>query len=432
MKKIIALILVLLISEIFPQEMNRPRVEREKEQFKLPGFYYGILIVPEDSLNNLYFYYKVANQSLVFEKKENNFESNYRIMLETFDDLNKFTERDIIYDTIKVNNYADTRAQNFFREGIIQFKVPNSSLKINLSFNDLVASKEYLFNDIKLDVNEIKSKKNLEPILINNKKNLCINDSINLLGNYGRFIPFNENSYDLIIPVIDTSIQSINVEVIGTITKNKYEVKDYFISKIKIDTCNGQNYLSFSKDNFYTTKNFIIKNFTDKYYDESIKITVKNPLDEKSEQSFNKIIYWENRPISLLNIEFAIKALGSIEKYEVVDSLLVAKTNTPEEKLFNYWKKYDPDTSTIYNELMTEFYRRVDYAVQNFSSFGANDGHLTDRGKIYVKYGKPSFINRSSSVSGEMTEVWTYKNLNRKFIFIDEKNSGKFTLKNIL
>lgn len=432
MKKILVLIFALFISEIFPQEMNRPRVEREKGQFKLPGFYYGILIVPEDSLNNLYFYYKVANQSLVFEKKENNFESNYRIMLETFDDLNKFTERDIIYDTIKVNNYADTRAQNFFCEGIIQFKVPNSSLKINLSFNDLVASKEYLFNDIKLDVKEIKSKKILEPILINNKKTLCINDSINLLGNYGRFIPFNENSYDLIIPVIDTSIQSINVEVIGTITKNKYEVKDYFISKIKIDTCNGQNYLSFSKDNFYITKNFIIKNFTDKYYDESIKITVKNPLDEKSEQSFNKIIYWENRPISLLNIEFAIKALGSIEKYEVVDSLLMAKTNTPEEKLFNYWKKYDPDTSTIYNELMTEFYRRVDYAVQNFSSFGANDGHFTDRGKIYVKYGKPSFINRSSNVSGEMTEVWTYKNLNRKFIFIDEKNSGKFTLKNIL
>ncbi|GAB6282501.1 MAG: hypothetical protein STSR0008_12470 [Ignavibacterium sp.] len=432
MKKIITLILALFISEIFPQDMNRPSVERENEQFKLPGFYYGILIVPEDSLNDFYFYYKVANQSLVFEKGKNNFESNYRIMLETFDDLTKYTHRDFIYDTIKVNNYEDTRVQNIFYEGMIKFKVPNSLLKINLSFNDLVASKEYLFNDIKLDLKEIKSKKILEPILVNNKKILCNNDSLNSIANYSKFIPFNENSYDLIIPVIDTSTESINVEVLGTITKNKYEVKDYFIAKLKIDTCNGQNFLTFSKDNFYITKNFIVRNFTDKYYDESIKITIKNPLDEKSEQSFNKIIYWENRPLSLLNIEFAIKALGSIEKYEVVDSLLTAKTNTSVEKLFNYWKKYDPDTNTIYNELMTEFYRRVDYAVQNFSSFGANDGHFTDRGKIYVKYGKPSFINRSSSVSGEMTEVWTYKNLNRKFIFIDEKNSGKFTLKNIL
>lgn len=432
MKKIIIIILALFISEIFPQGMNKPRIEREDERLKLPGFSYGILVVPEDSLNNFYFYYKVTNQSLVFEKKENIFEANYRIMLETFDDLSNFTHRDIIYNTIKVNNYEDTRAQNLFYEGMIQFKVPNSSLKINLSFNDLVASKEYLFNDIKLDVKEIKSKKILEPILINNKKTLCNNDSINLLGNYGRFIPFNENSYDLIIPVIDTSIQSINVEVLGTITKNKYEVKDYFTSKLKIDTCNGQNYLTFSNDNYYITKNFIIKNFTNKYYNEAIKITVKNPLNEKSEQSFDKIIYWENKPISLFNIEFAIKALASIEKYEIVDSLLMTKMNTSEEKLFNYWKKYDPDTNTIYNELMTEFYKRVDYAVQNFSSFGANDGHFTDRGKIYVKYGKPSFINRSSNVTGEMTEVWTYNNLNRKFIFIDENNSGKFLLKNIL
>ncbi len=432
MKKILLVILVLFIIKIYPQEQGQYLRGSGEEVFKLPGFYYGFFIVPEDTLNNFYFYYKVKNQALVFEKSGNHFVSNYRIMIEAFDDLNKFTHRESIYDTIKVLKYEDTRSQNIFHEGMLQFKIPNALLKINLSFNDLISSKEYLFNDIKMNVKDLKSKSFLEPIFFSNSKIKCNDDSLNLLANYGDFIPFDEQSYDLIIPVRDTSIQSINVEVEGTITKNKYKVNDNFISTFKIDTCNNQNFLIFLKETQYSTKNFIIKNFTDKFYYESIKITVKNPLNEKSVQTYNKIIFWENKPISLFNIEFAIKALVTIENERVVDSLLMVRTSTPEEKLFDYWKKYDHTPNTTYNELMTEFYRRVDYAVQNFSSFGANDGHFTDRGKIYVKYGKPSFINRSSSVTGEMTEVWTYNNLNRKFIFIDEKNSGKFILKNIL
>jgi GWxTD domain-containing protein len=62
-----------------------------------------------------------------------------------------------------------------------------------------------------------------------------------------------------------------------------------------------------------------------------------------------------------------------------------------EKFLEGFWKDIDPTPGTMENEARTEHYRRVSYADRHFGSTHTR-GALTDRGRLYVKYGQPDDI----------------------------------------
>jgi GWxTD domain-containing protein len=77
---------------------------------------------------------------------------------------------------------------------------------------------------------------------------------------------------------------------------------------------------------------------------------------------------------------------------------------------------------------MTEYYRRIDYAAKEFRGLGKDNGIKTDRGMIYIRFGKPDEVERTSNNQGQVVETWTYKNPERKFVFVDKRGLGNFTL----
>ena len=64
------------------------------------------------------------------------------------------------------------------------------------------------------------------------------------------------------------------------------------------------------------------------------------------------------------------------------------------EWVFRFWKKFDPDPATPENQYQVEFYRRVQYADTAFSTETVR-GSLSDRGRVLVVLGPPSYIGRS-------------------------------------
>jgi GWxTD domain-containing protein len=78
--------------------------------------------------------------------------------------------------------------------------------------------------------------------------------------------------------------------------------------------------------------------------------------------------------------------------------------------------------------MMTVYFQRVDYAFANFRTLKEENGALTDRGKIYILYGKPSNVERSLAPGGPPKETWTYGSLNREFIFEDPSRQGNYKL----
>ncbi|MDP2364490.1 MAG: GWxTD domain-containing protein, partial [Ignavibacteria bacterium] len=132
-------------------------------------------------------------------------------------------------------------------------------------------------------------------------------------------------------------------------------------------------------------------------------------------------------PNSLTDPEAAIKLIEIIEGKDVVSDIF-SESGNYSEKLFKYWRKQDPTPETEFNELMNEFYSRVDYCEINYKALSGNSGAKSDRGKTYIKYGAPDLIERNTNSNDKVVESWFYKKSNRKFVFIDKEGIGKFQL----
>jgi GWxTD domain-containing protein len=86
--------------------------------------------------------------------------------------------------------------------------------------------------------------------------------------------------------------------------------------------------------------------------------------------------------------------LGDMEyilKEDEMDKFGALSSGDQEQFLDRFWKDIDPTPGTIENEARTEHYRRVSYADRHFGSTH-NRGALTDRGRLYVRYGPPDDI----------------------------------------
>jgi hypothetical protein len=78
---------------------------------------------------------------------------------------------------------------------------------------------------------------------------------------------------------------------------------------------------------------------------------------------------------------------------------------------------------------MDEYYARVEFANKHFSHF--MDGWKSDMGMVFIIFGTPSNVERHPFDSdAKPYEIWTYYELNRQFVFIDQSGFGDYHLQN--
>jgi GWxTD domain-containing protein len=139
-------------------------------------------------------------------------------------------------------------------------------------------------------------------------------------------------------------------------------------------------------------------------------------------------VRWVGVPRSLQNLDLAIDALEYIATKEEMSGLKSMFVGDRLGRFERFWAKRDPTPQTAFNEAMEEYYRRVDYAQENLGTLRSRDGYKTERGKIYILYGQPTMIDRQLSPSAPPKETWTYRNIKKRFIFVDQDRSGNFRL----
>ena len=123
-----------------------------------------------------------------------------------------------------------------------------------------------------------------------------------------------------------------------------------------------------------------------------------------------------------------LAVLSYIASYKELDSLKKAQGKELERVWRNFWKRRDPTPETPQNEFEEEFWRRVEYADEHFSS-GLKPGYKSDRGIVYIKLGPPDEIERHPfDLEAPAYEIWYYYNLNYKFIFMDKRGVGDYEL----
>ncbi|HEX8370717.1 MAG TPA: GWxTD domain-containing protein [Pyrinomonadaceae bacterium] len=112
------------------------------------------------------------------------------------------------------------------------------------------------------------------------------------------------------------------------------------------------------------------------------------------------------------------------------------KTEADQEQFVeNFWRRRDPDPETEINEFKEEYYDRIAYADEHFPS--GIPGWKTDRGKIYILYGKPDRIEKGRAEFEENENVpfekWFYRQITGigsdvRLTFIDPTESLEFRL----
>jgi GWxTD domain-containing protein len=140
-------------------------------------------------------------------------------------------------------------------------------------------------------------------------------------------------------------------------------------------------------------------------------------------------VVWPNRPMSLVDWDIATDALRFIAKPEELDKIVSSSSDDGLIAFRAFWRKRDPDTTSAYNEIMVEYYRRVDEAIRQFSTVKEQDGYKTDRGRIYILNGPPAHVERSVLPGQPTREIWTYdNNVKKQFVFTEKNKSGNFIL----
>ena len=147
---------------------------------------------------------------------------------------------------------------------------------------------------------------------------------------------------------------------------------------------------------------------------------------ESIQLEFDTKVFWNDKPRSLFNSEYAIEAINLIGYNSVADSLLDISDDEQYQALFNFWSRFDDDKSNSFNEVFDEYYSRIDFVNKEYNSLNKNDGLKNDRGKTYLIYGEPDKIERTYSDVYNVLEVWIYNSMNEKIYFSDKTGTGKF------
>ncbi len=138
-------------------------------------------------------------------------------------------------------------------------------------------------------------------------------------------------------------------------------------------------------------------------------------------------VVWPAMPRSLMNPEYAFESLRFITTSDELDSLTSGSEEERREHFDEFWAARDRTPGTAFNEVMSEYYSRVDHAAATFGTLRNPDGTRTDRGRIHILYGNPTRVERNLDPSG-FIEVWSYESARKKFIFLDETKTGNYVL----
>ncbi len=99
--------------------------------------------------------------------------------------------------------------------------------------------------------------------------------------------------------------------------------------------------------------------------------------------------------------------------------------------LKEFWRRRDPTPASPDNPPLAEFYREVAYVNEAFYESGAGSvaGWRTDRGRIYLRNGRPDEVLRRPSASPRPYEVWKVtRERPRYYVFYDQSGFGHFVL----
>ena len=130
---------------------------------------------------------------------------------------------------------------------------------------------------------------------------------------------------------------------------------------------------------------------------------------------------------SEINTEFlTAKYLATKEEVSIYDGL-----DLQGKRVFmkSFWFARDQDLSTLQNEFRQQYLNNLNYVNSYFGS--GKPGWKSERGRVYLLYGKPDEVERHpSTLENKGYEVWNYFQIQGGifFVFVDNRGFGEYIM----
>lgn len=448
-KRLLAIILLLGFSTtLLAQRVNYRQLVMQSQN---PTIFIEDIILPgEGGKTTLAFIFRFNNDFIPFKKLPLNnsfnapegaeFYSTIRLNTEIFEGkLNKREDpssssasRDVWKDTLFANNFEQTQSPTNYASGTLSTSLNPGHYNFILQLAMMQEINERNTRRREIYIPDLASKKTGEIMLIKSRK-----DNNLELMNMERNVLFGKDFYALIrIPDYDNSASySVKVDKAKTSRRDttslsnihsaKLSSSDIFQnSTVRINKTDTPSLNIIQGDHFYTYALVSIPGSTFENAAYILKL-MKEEQDEPVAESFFRS-YWPEMPASLYNLDVAINNLKYIISEKELKQIDSGNNREREEKFRKFWDTKDPTPNTVYNELMAEYYRRIDFAFKEFGSQENPLGHESDQGEVYIKFGPPNEKERRFPESGKTVEIWKYPN--RTFVFEATTGFGDFML----
>lgn len=378
-----------------------------------------------DSSSVCYYSYRIPFKELSFTKNDNKYTAGFVFDLE-IKNADKIIDRKSLRKSVVVNSYEETKDVDSYAQGVLRIENKSKEYVFYPYLNIINSDQNIPLDSISVHNNLILKEKIGRPIVVQNNESQCESKNSFQLVNFMNTVPFSLNNYSILIPVVDSTANElkIKIEQDGKEKVNQ-KITDYFHNEYELKECENKIVL-YPDKKLLNTKYFVMKDFS--YFLEEGNARLIISKDNAKPVEFEFTVLWNDKPKSLMNPESAIQVLEAIESEQKIETLLDADKNEYAKVLKKYWDDKTGNKKYAFNELENEYYKRADYSIDNFSTVSYPNGAKTDRGKIYIKYGKPDEIKREYSNSNIVIEIWKYLKLKKEFTFTDKSGLGNYTL----
>jgi len=330
-----------------------------------------------------------------------------------------------------VTNFEDTQSDKKFASGALSAKLAPGTYNYVLQLSMLQEINERSTQRREIQISSLENKTNGEIYLINSVTETS-NGMEYMLMNMDDNITFGKDFTALIrIPeykpgttytaIVQKTRENGNPDSLYNANISSEEI----LKNVSLSVSNrSEPALTLNSSGEYTYAAIKIPSST--FDNSSYKLTIKNSSKDSTVAERNFQTYWQEMPASLYNLNIAIDMMKFIISEDELNRIKQGSDKEKERKFRAFWDQRDPTPNTVYNELMAEYYSRIDHAYKEFGSQQEPLGHESDRGEVYIKFGPPNSKERVFPPGGKTREIWKYPN--QSFVFEAVSGFGDFKL----
>jgi len=375
----------------------------------------------QEPLTRIYVEFHPAD--LTFQSAKQGYVARYQLQAYILNEDGEQVAAGFFADKVNVEDYAQTAQHDRKRQASFNFNLPEGRYLAKIHLVDEHIQKEALVQKDFTVQMQIRQSFGLSDILLARQEEIVTAD--NRLAK--TVLPFPEKSYGLNQPRLYCSFDIYQMD------STKGDSLEYTISYI--DPQNESHILETRKlsskfDRIPLLYSFDTKNFLPGIYRLIVQVNAGDQ-NQQLERANSFVIQQNLLDLRFYALDEIVDELELIADRGEIKRLKKLPEAAKQGALYAFWEKRDPTPGTPENEVMQEFYRRLDHARTYFGMYGDSPrGALTDQGKVYVVFGAPDSRKRerlSSRIFG-LQETWFYQDQSLQLVFRSRIGESDFQL----